>query len=94
MNDKEILRSALEYAKKTGFVLNKNKRQLDYVIKGLKANEDRHGFRFCVCRVVTGNFEKDKKIICPCIYHKQEIKESGHCLCRLFFSNNHAKFNQ
>jgi carbon-monoxide dehydrogenase catalytic subunit len=85
MDEKEILKYSEEYAKKAGFALNKDKKQLSYVIKGLKKNEDKYGFRFCPCRVVTGNFDEDRIIICPCIYHKSEIKDMGHCLCRLFF---------
>ncbi|MCK4355114.1 hypothetical protein KAW43_02040 [Candidatus Parcubacteria bacterium] len=23
-------------------------------------------------------------MVCPCIYHKREIKEDGHCHCFLF----------
>jgi len=89
MDEKEILKFSQEYAKKAGFILNKNKKQLSYVIKGLKANEDKYGFRFCPCRVVTGNFEEDRIIVCPCIYHKQEIKNMGHCLCKLFFDKSY-----
>jgi len=85
MKEKEILVYSEEYAKKAGFVLNKDKKQLDYVIKGLKKNEEKYGERYCPCRVITGNFEEDRIIICPCIYHKQEIKDQGHCLCKLFF---------
>ncbi|MDK2916192.1 MAG: ferredoxin-thioredoxin reductase catalytic chain, partial [Euryarchaeota archaeon] len=29
--------------------------------------------------------EKDRIIICPCIYHEKEIEEQGTCHCRLFF---------
>ena len=85
MQEKEILKYSQEYARKAGFVLNKDKKQLAYVIKGLKKNEDKYGERYCPCRVITGNFEEDRIIICPCIYHKQEIKDQGHCLCKLFF---------
>jgi carbon-monoxide dehydrogenase catalytic subunit len=85
MNEKEILKYSEDYAKKAGFVLNKDKKQLGYVIKGLKKNEEKYGERYCPCRVITGNFEEDRIIICPCIYHTQEIKDGGHCLCKLFF---------
>lgn len=88
MNEKEILKYSEKYAKSQGFVLNKDKKQLSYVIKGLKKNEDKYGERYCPCRVITGNFEEDRIIICPCIYHKQEIRDGGHCLCRLFFDKN------
>ena len=40
MNDKQILKFSREYAKKAGFALNKDKKQLAYVIKGLKKNPD------------------------------------------------------
>lgn len=86
MNEKEILSSLQEYAKKSGFTLNPDKKQLNFIIKGLKANEDKHGFRFCTCRVVTGNSDRDGLIICPCIYHKQEITSQGSCFCKLFFT--------
>ena len=28
--------------------------------------------------------EKDKEIICPCKFHKEEIEKDGYCKCRLF----------
>nr|WP_269850493.1 ferredoxin-thioredoxin reductase catalytic domain-containing protein [Methanosarcina horonobensis] len=28
---------------------------------------------------------KIKKIVCPCIYHKDEIEKDGNCHCELFF---------
>jgi carbon-monoxide dehydrogenase catalytic subunit len=91
VNEKQILKFSQEYAKKAGFKLNPDKKQLSYVIKGLKKNEDKYGERYCPCRLVTGNFEEDRIIICPCIYHTQEIKDQGHCLCRLFFDSKRIK---
>jgi len=85
MDEKQILKFSKEYAKKAGFKINPDKGHVARIVKGLKKNEDKHGFRFCPCRIVTGDFDKDRLIICPCIYHKQEIKDMGHCLCRLFF---------
>ena len=31
-----------------------------------------------------GDAEKDKKIICPCVYHIEEIDREGECHCQLF----------
>ncbi len=28
----------------------------------------------------------NKKVVCPCVYQKKEIKEQGHCHCFLFVS--------
>lgn len=85
MNEKQILKISQEYAKKAGFMMNPDKKRVDFILKGLKKNEDKYGFRFCPCRLVTGDFDKDRNIICPCIYHKDEIALDGHCLCQFFF---------
>ena len=84
MNKKQLLAWCEKYAKSQGFKLNPDKKIVDTIIEGLLRNEKKHGFRYCPCRVLTLNKEKDKIIICPCIYHKDEIKRDGHCLCNLF----------
>jgi len=83
--EQELLDISKNYAEKAGFMLNPNKQIQDSVIKGLVRNEAKHGFRYCPCRIVTGNKEKDRKIICPCAFHKEEISAQGYCHCMLFF---------
>ena len=84
MNKQELLKYYKNYAEKNNFKLNPDKKILDKLINGLIKNQEKHGEIYCPCRRITGDKEKDKKIICPCIYHKDEIKEIGHCLCFLF----------
>ena len=79
-----IAKGYKEYARKQGFRLNPDKRVVNGLIEGMLMNEKKFGGRYCPCRLVTGNKEKDKKIICPCIYHKDEIESMGHCHCGLF----------
>ncbi len=81
----EVLESSRKYAEKMGFKLNPNQQIVDAVVKGLVNNEKKHGVRYCPCRMISGDKEKDRKNICPCIYHKDEIKEQGYCHCMLFF---------
>jgi len=81
---KKLIREYEEYAKKNGFKLNPDRRIVEGVIKGLLMNEKKFGRRYCPCRKVEGIPEVDKKIICPCIYHKKEIEKYGHCHCLLF----------
>ncbi len=76
-----------DYADKNGFKLNPNKKILQGLIQGLLKKEKQYGMKYCPCRRLTGNKEKDKKIICPCVHHKKEIKEQGHCHCFLFVIN-------
>jgi mycoredoxin len=32
---------------------------------------------------------KDRKFICPCYRHKEDIAETGHCICHLFVSDEY-----
>ena len=80
----KLIEEYQEYAKQNGFRLNPKREIVERVIKGLFENEKKYGARYCPCRRVTGNSEEDKKIICPCVYHRGEIEKLGHCLCGLF----------
>ncbi|MEM2918446.1 MAG: ferredoxin-thioredoxin reductase catalytic domain-containing protein [Candidatus Altiarchaeota archaeon] len=81
---KALTKKSEEYAKRNNLMLNKNKKVVEVIIKGLLRNEDKYGELYCPCRPITQNKEEDKKIICPCVYHMQEIKEMGKCHCGLF----------
>ena len=39
----------------------------------------------------SGDKEKDRAIICPCIYHKDEIAKDGHCHCQLYYRKDAAE---
>jgi len=80
----ELLKEKKKYAESQGFKLYPDEKMVMYAIKGLLKNEKRYGHQYCPCRPVTGNEEEDAPKICPCKWHKDEIKKMGHCLCRLF----------
>lgn len=90
--EEDLVKSMYEwtekYAKKMGFKLNPDKEALAYVLEGLATRKVKFGRRYCPCRVVTGDEEEDRKIICPCIYHKDEIEQDGKCHCELFFKGD------
>lgn len=81
----EIHNKVRQYAKDKGYVLNVDEKQLSAILRGLARNLERFGAAYCPCRLRSGDPEKDKIIICPCIYHEKEIEEQGMCHCRLFF---------
>ena len=81
---KNIINDYEKYAEQNGFRLNPDKKMVEVIIKGLIKNEEKFGKRYCPCRRVKGEPELDKKIICPCVYHKKEIEDQGHCHCFLF----------
>jgi ferredoxin-thioredoxin reductase catalytic chain len=87
VDEKEIQRIrawAEEYARKHGYRLNPNEKQLNVVLRGLARIKGRTGEQYCPCRVRSGDTEKDKIIICPCVYHEDEITKEGHCHCNFF----------
>jgi ferredoxin-thioredoxin reductase catalytic chain len=83
--EQKILSWAKKYAEQKKWNLNTDDTQLAAVIRGLARNQTRHGERYCPCRVRSGDPEIDREIICPCIYHEEEIGSDGHCHCNLFF---------
>lgn len=86
MNKEELLAFVQKHAKEDNEKLNPDKAHLNLILDGLLSNKERYGEVYCPCRTVTGDKKEDKKKICPCFWHKQEIKKFGHCLCRLFLS--------
>ena len=80
----ELIKDYEEYARKNGFRLNPNREVVKRLVKGLLENEKKYGSRYCPCRRITGDLEKDRKKICPCFWHKKEIEVDGHCFCGLF----------
>jgi ferredoxin-thioredoxin reductase catalytic subunit len=80
----QLMKEYSEYAKSNGFQLNPDKKAVERVINGLLENEKKYGEKYCPCRRMTGNQEEDSKKICPCFWHKDEIKKDGHCFCNLY----------
>ena len=84
MTMEELIKEYEIYAEQNGFKLNPDREVVERIVRGLLEKEKQFGFRFCPCRRVTEDQEENKKIICPCAYHKEEIEKGGHCLCNLF----------
>jgi len=47
----------------------------------------------CPCRLASGHRERDKDIICPCIYREEDIREYGSCYCGLYVTDDWNKGN-
>lgn len=81
----DLIEEYKKYAEENGFKLNPDKEVVEKIVKGLLKRENKFGFRYCPCRVMSGDEEKDKSIICPCDFHCKEVEKLGHCICKLFF---------
>lgn len=80
----KVRKMLADYTVYSGYKLNPDTKSVDRVVKGLVARTIKYGHAYCPCRLVMNDPEKDKKIICPCAYHKEEIERDGECHCNLF----------
>lgn len=82
---KEEVKTFVEMvAKKQSWYLHPDKKFLEMLIEGLMTNYNTHGYFGCPCRLLDGDREKDKDILCPCDYCVPDQQEFGHCYCGLY----------
>ena len=84
MDKKEFMKILDEHVKKTGIHYNPDSKVFNDLIKVLLERDIKFGAPYCPCRIISKNKEKDKEIVCPCVFHRGEIELQGHCLCGLF----------
>lgn len=69
-----------------GYFFYNDKERVFELLDGLITNKQRYGYMSCPCRLSFGDREKDKDIICPCVYRELDVKEFGSCYCNLYVS--------
>jgi len=74
-----------------GYYFNKDKERTFELLNALLENKDRYGYMGCPCRLLSGDRENDRDIICPCVYSVADIKAYGSCYCNLYVS---AEWNE
>ena len=63
-----------------------NQEFLRLILEGLQRKFEALGYFLCPCREAWEVRNKDRDIICPCIYASDDIAEFGQCYCGLFLS--------
>ncbi len=86
MTPEKLFDILFAYAQSQGIRLNRDKEFVMDIMRGLLTNEQRYGYRSCPCRLAWGEKEKDKDIVCPCVYRDPDIREYGSCYCELYVS--------
>jgi ferredoxin-thioredoxin reductase catalytic chain len=81
---KKLIKGYEEHAKENNIHLNPSAKAVESIALVLAKRKEEFGEFYCPCRRITGDKEADKKIICPCVYHLDEVKRDGHCLCNLY----------
>ncbi len=89
MRNRKNLRKTLQNTQEAlGYFFNTNEEQVDSLLQGLLTNKERYGYMSCPCRLASGKKEKDRDIICPCVYREPDVKEYGSCYCGLYVSSD------
>ena len=89
MNEVEKLYEMLRKTQEPkGYYFNRDKERVFDLLSGLLENKRRYGYMCCPCRLGSGDREKDKDIICPCVYRVPDVEEFGSCYCNLYVSRD------
>lgn len=74
-----------------GYHLNPDVAFTKDLVRGLLANEKRHGYMACPCRLASGVKADDLDIICPCDYRDPDLTDYSTCYCALYVSDAVAR---
>ncbi len=88
MTPEELYEMLKKVQEPKGYFFNKNKEWVLNILKDLLINKERYGYMCCPCRLAAGNREKDRDIMCPCVYREADVKEYGSCYCNLYVSQD------
>ena len=86
MNVEQLYQALKKSQEAKGIYFNKDKDLVFELLESLLMNKNRYGYMACPCRLACNDREKDKDIICPCVYREPDLKEYGACFCGLYVS--------
>lgn len=87
MTKEEFRRAIQLFTEKNEFEVNPDTEKVEMLLDGVVANEQNHGLKYCPCRLSSGDFAEDLKLVCPCnflIHETYKDKKDGECWCGLF----------
>jgi ferredoxin-thioredoxin reductase catalytic chain len=70
-----------------GYYFNHDRELVNDLLAGLIMNRERYGYMCCPCRLASADRNKDRDIMCPCIYREPDIREYGSCYCSLYVTS-------
>ena len=86
MTPEELLAVLESPQRERGFRFNPDRGRTLELLEGLLVNKDRYGYMSCPCRLAAEDREKDRDILCPCVYREPDVQEYGSCYCNLYVS--------
>ncbi len=88
MDAQELYERMKKVQEAKGYYFNSDKERTLELLDALLVNKARYGYMGCPCRLVSGDRDADRDIICPCVYSVPDIEEFGSCYCNLYVSQN------
>lgn len=88
MNAGQLYEMLKKVQEPKGYYFNDDSQRVADLMQALLVNKERYGYMVCPCRLSSGDREKDKDIICPCVYRTEDVAEFGSCYCNLYVSKN------
>ncbi len=86
--DKPKFLAAIQaFAAHREFQVNPDQERVELLMEGIFNCESNQGLKYCPCRMIEKNFEKDLGLICPCnflLHDTYKDPENGECWCGLF----------
>ncbi len=87
MDAQELYERMKKVQEAKGYYFNKDNERTFELLEALLENKTRHGYMGCPCRLLSGDRDADRDIICPCVYSVPDIDEYGSCYCNLYVSS-------
>lgn len=91
MKPEELLNALEPIQQKKGYYFYYDRAWVLDVLEGLEANKKRYGYASCPCRLATGDRERDRDIICPCVFREEDVARYGRCYCNLYVDRETAE---
>jgi ferredoxin-thioredoxin reductase catalytic subunit len=88
MDAQELYERMKKVQEAKGYYFNKDMERTMELLEALLVNKERHGYMGCPCRLLSGDRDADRDIICPCVYSVSDIEEYGSCYCNLYVSTD------
>lgn len=86
MNAQQLYDMMKKVQEPKGYYFNLDRERVLELLESLIVNKERYGYMGCPCRLVSGDKENDRDIICPCVYRTPDVEEYGSCYCNLYVS--------
>jgi ferredoxin-thioredoxin reductase catalytic subunit len=88
MNAEQLYEMLKKAQEPKGYYFSDDSQRVADLMQALLDNKERYGYMVCPCRLSSGNRDKDRDIICPCVYRTEDVAEYGSCYCNLYVSKD------